>query len=121
MACFEGDKLALEPVMGEEQKKMYESVARMIGSQMRMGYQAPPMYSAGPNPGQMAGMDYVMKQLGYGGYQHPGLTTAPSVNVPMTGYDLKTPQPGNIQQTGTPQATSGTNPNNLRKRPSYYF
>jgi hypothetical protein len=82
MGCFQGEKQQLELAMPESQRMLYEKMASIIGGQMK-NYQTPPMYMQGPNPGQLGAMDYVMRQLGYGGYQSPGMYTMPSQSVPM--------------------------------------
>lgn len=83
MGCFTGDRQQLELAMPESQRMLYEKMASIIGGQMK-NYQAPPMYIQGPNQGQTGAMDYVMRQLGYGGYQTPGMYYLPSKTVPMT-------------------------------------
>ena len=96
MGCFKGSKYQKEAV-SPETEQMYKMLAQMMqgGAQ---NYQSKPMYSVPNNPGQMAGMDYVQRQLGYGGYQQPGFMTAPSQNVRMPGMnDPNTINRGQLQ------------------------
>lgn len=83
MGCFKGSKYKTEAV-SPDTEAMYKMMAQMMmgGAQ---NYQSKPMYSVPNQPGQMAGADYIQRQLGYGGYEQPGFITAQSQNV-------KTPQ-----------------------------
>jgi hypothetical protein len=105
MGCFKGSEYKTKAV-SPEQEEMYKKMAGIFMGSMQQPYQSRPMISAQANPGQMAGMDYIQRQLGYGGYEQPGFMYAGSQNV-------------NMPQQTNPNVVSSTNLRDPNRRNPY--
>lgn len=81
MGCFKGSKYQTEAV-SPDQEQLYKLMAGIVQGGMG-SYQSKPMYSAGANPMMTNAADYINRQMGYGGYQQPGLYTQAGQNVQM--------------------------------------
>lgn len=81
MGCFKGSKYQTEAV-SPEQEQLYKLMAGIVQGGAG-AYQSKPMYSVGADPMMTSAADYIKRQMGYGGYQTPGMYTQAGQNVQM--------------------------------------